>query len=124
MMDQGLVALLDPVGTVYPSYLPEGYERPCITYRLVSETRHYHHGGPTGIVEARYQLTAHADTHEATAALAKEIRQKLSGYSGPMGGGNARAAHCEVQNVFDLGYNIDSEVWQIATDVMVFYLET
>lgn len=124
MIDEGLVALLAPVATVWPVYLPEAYDRPCITYRLISETRHYHHGGPTGIVQARYQLTTHADSHEAAAALAKEIRQRLSGYAGPMGGGNARAAHTEIDNVFDLGYNATAEAWQIATDVMVFYLET
>lgn len=124
MIDEGLVALLDPVATVYPTYLPEGYERPAITYRLVTELRHYNHGGASGLVESRYQLTVHHDTHQAASDLSKDLRQRLSGYKGPMGGGGARAALITIENVFDLGYNAEAEAWQVATDVMVFYLET
>lgn len=123
MLDEGIFQLLEPFAEPHPVYLPETFVRPCITFRLVSETRNYTHDGASGLVQSRYQLTVHADNHPQAADLSRELRRLFNAYTGPLGRSGLYACHTQVANVFDIGFNEDVHVWQIATDVFIFWME-
>ena len=119
---EGLTAFLTPLATVFPTNVPEKWERPAITYRQISQTEPGDHDGPTGLMTSRYQLNAHGDTHAAALTLARSIRKLLNGFSGTLANG-VSVKSIEVATVFDLGEGQTSGAWQIATDIMVRYVE-
>lgn len=114
---RGLAAFLAPVAPVYPVFVPEGKPLPAITYRLISEVREQSHDGPAGLAASRYQVTAHARTHNAVLGLVDEITARLAGFVGELGAG-VSVVGVEIANVFELGYSPDTESWQVAVDAI------
>jgi hypothetical protein len=119
---EGLVSFLAPIAEVFPTVVPEKWDRPAITYRLISQTELGDHDGPTGLVTSRYQLNAHADSHSGALALARQIRKLLNGFSGTLADG-VSVDSVEVVTVFDLGEAFTSGAWQIATDLIIRHVE-
>jgi len=67
---------------VYAVLAPQDVSSPYIVYTLISAPRDYTHDGPSGIVEARYQLNICTDTYAEAKAIADQLRSALSGFSG------------------------------------------
>jgi hypothetical protein len=117
MIEEAIVALLADLAPVYPAYLPERVDRPAIVYRRISTNRVLNHDGPVDLIEARIQITAHADTHPEALALARSIRSRIHGRTG--GVGTDGIAIIAVDNELDLGWTPDAEGWEITLDAMV-----
>ena len=121
MIEESFVSLLADLAPIFPAYLPERAGRPAIVYRRISTIRNLTHDGPDGLVEARFQFTAHADTHPAALDLARSIRSRIHGRTGPIAADDI--ALVIVENELDLGYTPDAEGWEITLDAIVRYKE-
>lgn len=77
----GLAAL---VGTrIYPGVAPQNTALPFVTYRRVSAVRPGLFGVDAGIVNARMQLDAFAETYAAMRAVVDQVRAGLQRWSDP-----------------------------------------
>ena len=117
MIEEAFVTLLADLAPVYPAYLPERADRPAIVYRRVSTNRTTDHAGPTGDVEARFQLASHAETHPETLALHRAIIARVNGYQG------GAFELVTIENELDLGFTPDAEGWEHTLDTIVKYKE-
>ncbi len=93
--DSGIAAVV--VARVYPVVLPQGVKLASVVYTKISGFGDYKMQGPTGLAHPRYQLGAWAPTFDAATALANLVKDRIDGYSGPMGSG---ANLVTVQGVF------------------------
>jgi hypothetical protein len=77
----GIAAL---VGTrIYPMIMPQGSTYPAVTFqRIATEPRESCMVADCGIVRARIQITAWADTFTAAKAVADQVRQALQRWTG------------------------------------------
>ena len=124
MIEQAVVAALADLADVYPAYLPERAGRPAITYRRISTVRNSNHDGPGGLATARVQITAHTDTHPEALTLADTIRARLHGHTGPLAPTATDSTRfVTVDNELDLGYDDDSEGWNITLDAIIRFKE-
>ena len=124
MIEQAVVAALADLADVYPAYLPERAGRPAITYRRISTVRDSNHDGPSGLATARVQITAHTDTHPEALSLANTIRERFHGHRGPLAPNATDSTHfVTVDNEIDLGYDDDSEGWNITLDTLIRFKE-
>ena len=121
MIEAGLHAKLATLATTYPSFLPQERSLPALVYSRVSTARTQTHDGPTGLVAARIQITAHAATYAATLALVGQVVAALNGYSGPLG--TVAVGNVEIVNEVDFGYRLETTSHQIAVDAIVHYQE-
>lgn len=121
MIEEEFVTLLSDLASVYPAYLPERAGRPAIVYRRISTNSSLHHDGPVDIVEARFQFSAHAETHPEALALARRIRSVLHGRNGGVTTGGILLVR--IDNEIDLGWDIDAESWEFTLDAFVHYKE-
>lgn len=62
---------------MYPTRLPQGATLPALTYSRVSSVRQYTHSGPSGLDDARIQVTCWDTTYDGAKALATAVRQDL-----------------------------------------------
>jgi hypothetical protein len=69
----------------YPVKIPQSPVMPLMTYTLITDVPDVHLQGPSGLINARYQIEAWALTYSAAKALAKAIDTALAGYSGTSG---------------------------------------
>jgi hypothetical protein len=121
MIEESLVTLLADLAAVYPAYLPERADRPAIVYRRISTNRDLNHDGPTGLVEARFQIAAHAEKHPEALDLARSIRARIHGRRG--GVTTDGIVLVSVENELDLGWTPDAEGWEYTLDAIVKYKE-
>ncbi len=62
---------------IYPLVMPQEPAYPCITYRRVASERMQGVQTDPGVVRARLQVTAWAETYDACKGLAEQIRLAL-----------------------------------------------
>jgi hypothetical protein len=111
---------------VYPVKIPQGTKDKdaCVVYDRVSGAGDYHMQGPSGYSRPRFQIATWAQSADAADALARAVKDRVDGYSGPMGTG---AALVQVQGVFctDLREIYDDEVklYGVTRDFFVHYEE-
>ncbi|GEM_PF-947418 len=71
---------------VYPVLIPQDIVTPALAYQLISAPGQYTHDqGDIGLIRARMQLTAQAETYDALHALVRAVRAALTGYKGTVG---------------------------------------
>ena len=68
---------------IFPVFVPQpGNDNlPAITYQQISGIRDHVMTGPTGLVEARFQINCWSKTYKETEDLANAVRTTLDGYS-------------------------------------------
>jgi hypothetical protein len=91
---------------VYPGRIPQNSAMPCLTYQMISGPRDYTHDGATKRVDSRWQITVHAATYLAAAALSKLVRLRLSGVTGTWDG--TMVTGCLLLDEGDI-YDVDAE---------------
>lgn len=107
-------------GRVYPKKLPQGVQYPALTYELVSDPRDHDHGGPSGLVDARYQVTPWSDYYLEMKEVGADVRAALDGFSGAMG--TATVANVRHAGGPDL-YDPTALVHYGPTDYLIQYTE-
>jgi hypothetical protein len=81
LIDDGDVGAL--VGDrVFPIVRRDGSALPAIVYQQISGVRDQMLSGPSGFVEARFQINCWAETYEGADELAEAVRGALDGYNG------------------------------------------
>lgn len=74
----GTAGITAVIGTrMYPSIIPQGATLPAITYQRISTVEFTSHDGPSGLVRARYEIIAWAETNAAALSLAALVRIAL-----------------------------------------------
>ena len=66
----------------YPIVRREGSALPAIVYQQISGVRDHVFAGPSGFVEARFQINCWAETYEGADALADAVRVAMDAYHG------------------------------------------
>lgn len=95
--------LADPAVTtrisdrVYPNVIPQGATSDCIVYTRMSGRSGHHMGGRDGLAFTRFQIDAWAKDQDAATELANLIKDRIDGFRGVMGAGDAAIT---VQGVF------------------------
>ncbi len=117
MIEESFVTLLADLAPVYPAYLPQRADRPAIVYRRISANRILDHDGPTGDVAARFQFSAHAQTHPEALALHRATVARLNGYQGGV------FDLVTIENELTLGFTPDADGWEFTLDALVKYKE-
>lgn len=118
MIDTSLLHALTAIASTYPSHIPPENPDECMTYRRISTTGQMLHDGPSGLLQARFQITVHSAIHSRALELAEAVRALLDG---SFTGINPQIDLVEIDNVYDLGFQPDAERWQIAIDAVVHY---
>jgi hypothetical protein len=97
--DAAIAALVVGGGTtrIYPVKLPQGVTAASIVYNEISGLGDHHNEGPSGLAMVRMQIAAWAQTADAAHALYLAVKERIDGYRGPMGSGDALVT---VQGVF------------------------
>lgn len=67
---------------VYPVVRREGSSLPALVYQQISGVRDHIFAGPSGFVEARFQINCWAETYEGADELADAVRVAVDGYNG------------------------------------------
>ena len=79
----GLTALIGtaPAVRLFPVIMPQGTDKPAVTYQLISSPREVASVADPGMVRSRYQFTAWAETNLAARNVIKQVRLALERYS-------------------------------------------
>lgn len=116
--DAGVSALVST--RVYPLAVPQQVDLPAVAYQRISGPRLLAHDGPTGLAEARVQVTCHAATYIAAKGLADAVRAAVDGYAGTTGG--VEFERIGIESEVD-GYAETYERATVRLDLTVCYLE-
>jgi hypothetical protein len=90
---------------IYPVKLPQGVTAASIVYNEISGQGDHHNEGPSGLVTERIQIAAWAQTADQAHTLFLAVKERIDGYRGVMGSGDAAV---NVQGVFiDVWRDVD-----------------
>lgn len=69
---------------IFPLFVPQPAKDnlPAITYQQISGPRDHVMSGPTGLVNARFQINCWSKTYKGLREFANAVRTTLDGYSG------------------------------------------
>ena len=110
----GLSAL---VGTrIYPVDALEQGAKPYCVYAVISEIRHYSHGGYSNLSEYRIQISCYGDTNASARAVVAQVIAALEAW--PSVNPNVQKSFFE--NDFFI-YEPETELHHIPVDFMVGY---
>lgn len=114
----GLTAL---AGTrVYPSVAPQNVTAPFVTYRRISAVRRSGFGEDIGIVSARFQLDAIAQTYSSMRAVVEQIVLALQRWRSDLT--NPVVIETFIENEYEL-YEDEPDLHHGAVDALVHYRE-
>jgi hypothetical protein len=113
---------------IYPTVLPQGIKAPSIVYNVISEITDHVTTGASGLVMVRMQLDAYATTPDAADELARAVKLRIDGFSGPMPyGSNSPPDAVEVQGIFAetarSGYQPEPELYRSSRDFLIWFAE-
>ena len=126
-IQQGLVAYLEAqvtdAGKAYPLEVPQDASYPAWTYQVIDDDQLLAHSGGTGFCKARIQIdlmaqeTASLSAYANVAGIAAQMRTKLDGFKGAMGG--VTVEYCKTTQSDDWAelHNLPS----VRFDVMINY---
>lgn len=104
---------------VYPSLLPQNATYPAVSYRRVSSERPPVMGDDTGIVRARFQFDAWAQSYSGMIAVKELVREALQRYHG-----TATVEILETFILMDMDlYEDDTRIHHGVIDVEINYRE-
>lgn len=70
---------------IYPNEIPQGKSMPAVSVQQISGVRDHSLDGPSGLVEARFQVNCWEDDYVGARTLAHAARLALNNYSGTVG---------------------------------------
>lgn len=114
---------------IYPSTLPQKEPTlPAVVLNLVTETTDYHMQGPSGLVQARYQVDCWARTPDDAVDLAALVKDRLSGLRGAiLASSSSPSDEVEVRGLFaDQGsddYDSVADLYTRRRDYLIWYTE-
>lgn len=82
---------------VFPLVMPQGTKETSIVYTRISGKSGHHMAGRDGLAFIRMQIDVWSPSSDEAAALANLIKDRLDGYKGQMGAGDAAVT---VQGIF------------------------
>jgi hypothetical protein len=93
-MEEALTALLNGAapltalvaGRINWGVKPQGAGAPFVVLQRISGLRHMVMAGPSGLVSSRVQADCYGLTYTSAKAVARAVRDRLSGYSGTVSG--------------------------------------
>lgn len=121
--DSAIEALVKTGSTtrIYPIKMPQGVTATSIVYNDISALIGLHNEGSDGLTSLRIQIAAWALTADAAQALALAIKNRLHGYAGTMGTGDAAV---NVQLVrFDSWRDQDDTVANLRGKVCDYFID-
>ena len=115
----GLNALIGQ--RVYPLHLPQGAGVPAVVYQKVSPRRRVRsHTGRSGLVQARYQLSAWGQTYKEALDVGAQLFAALDEYAGAMG--TETVEHSRVDNEVDM-YEPETGLYRELVEVVIWHQE-
>jgi len=69
-------------GRVFPVLMPQGETRDSVTYTRITELESYKMDGPSGLIAARFQFDAWAQSIDNAQVLADLVKECLGGFAG------------------------------------------
>jgi hypothetical protein len=125
-LESGLVAHLmadgdvaDLIGSrLYPLRVPQDVVLPAVVYQVITDIEEHTHDGPSGLVQARMQMTYHGSTYSEAKSVKDAILASIDGFSGTMG--STAVASVESQAASD-SWSTAHEVPVVRQDFMVWY---
>lgn len=105
---------------VYWVRIPETPTFPLIKVQRISGPRMYSHTGPSGLAHPRFQVDSVAETYEAAAELAEQVRLAMGGVSGTWGPVTVGSSFVEDERDF---YEDELGKFRIPTDVTIWHQE-
>lgn len=125
--------IADAVGDtrVHPTVLPQGTNGPAVpavVYNTISEVTNHHTQGASGLVMARIQIDAYAQTASAADSLSRAIKDRIDGIRATWSYGTASPQDSvNVQGVFAesarTGYEPDSKLFRSGRDYLIWFEE-
>lgn len=104
--------------------LPQDEAGPYVVITKISAPRDHTHDGASGLVNARIQFSIFAATYLLLKQIAAAIQSVLQGYKGTMGGaGGVPVNGCFYDNEVDLGFEPQTNLYQLAVDYKIWYQE-
>lgn len=79
---QSMLATIDGSNGAYPLYSPQDQAAPYILFGRVDTDRDFTLQGPSGLADARIEITAYAPGYQQALTLSGKVRQALNGFLG------------------------------------------
>lgn len=119
--DAGVAALVGD--RIYYTRAIQDTAKPYIVFSKVGGVRMHTHQGAAGLVHARFQFSAFAETYIAAKNVQVEVQDVLQGFQGTLGGaGGVEVYTCHYENEIDF-YEDDTRLYHVAADYMFWYSE-
>lgn len=116
-----LSAEVTPVsGRIYPIIAPQNVVPPFLVYQRVSSRRPSAFCADTGVVQARFQITAYDDDYDGALSVRDNVRQALQRWtqtSDPL------IFDTLIENEATLPWDVESRLFSAFVDVTIFYRE-
>lgn len=116
----GLTALVG--ARIYWGLASQDATRPYLTYAQIGGMRDSAMGRDTGVVQARYQLTAWADTPDSAKDTIAQVRAALQRYRGTVSG--IEVIDCFVENELGPLWDDAALLHSYVMDFIVWHRET
>lgn len=107
---QSMLAAVEGSNGAYPLYSPQDARTPYFLYGRVDTERDFTLQGPSGLADARMEITAYAPGYVEALTLAGKARQALDGFLGTVEGVDILACRLDT----------DSDVFVAETDPKLF----
>jgi hypothetical protein len=112
---------------VFPVVLPQGVTAASIVYTRISGQGDHDMSGPSGLNRVRVQIDAWSQDADEADALARLIKARLDGFSGPISLGGSPEASVTVQGAFfDTqrdDYDSEAEMHRVSQDFLCWVEE-
>lgn len=105
---------------IYPLFIPQGREPPCIVYQQIDADRQVTFDGTSKLVNAFVQLDCLAMRYADARRMADAVRGALVDYSGSMSGTLVRA--CYIAGDQDLS-EIEPGFYRVSLNFNLWYVE-
>lgn len=96
----------------------QGTHQDHINIWLIAAPRDYDHNGPTGCIDASFQFDCKSQTLDGAYALAENVENKISGFTGMMGASKIAAIFLENEN--DTYYDSNG-FYVVSNDYRILY---
>jgi len=118
LANAGVTALVGE--RVFVTVAPQDAALPLVVLKRVSTPRVYAQTGPSGLAWPRVQITARAARQAEAVAVAKAVRQAVSGYRGSMGGVPVQAVFVDTERD---GFFFETGKFERVLDVIIWHAE-
>lgn len=118
----GLTALV--ATRVYPRQLPQNPTYPAVTYERISADRQSAMGSDSGLVSGRWQVSSWGKTYTDARDAAEQVRKALQRYRGTLSGTVIQDIFIESENDLPAELVDGETIYQIASDFIVWFVET